>query len=117
MGSIQRMLRPHEYHSPRYIETMAFVECSSLKRVVFNKSLKTIGEYAFHDYYALKSITLSDKLERIKKMAFIKCFALERVVCNKNLKTSLEPAPSSKMSSLHPARFPSVIIHSVDVLP
>ena len=63
-----------------------FIECHSLERVVFNKNLKTIGEAAFQHCYALKRLTLPDKLKVIETHAFVECTSIERVVCNKNLK-------------------------------
>jgi len=71
----------------KVIEERAFSHCPSLKRVVFNKSLKTIGKCAFQTCSALKNITLRDKLTVIEHGAFVLCTSLERVVCNKNLKT------------------------------
>ena len=71
---------------------MTFMCYSSLKRVVFNKTLKTIGRNAFQDCSVLKSITIPDKLKVIEELAFSCCTSLKRVVCNKNLKTIGESA-------------------------
>ena len=69
------------------IEELAFSRCTSLERVVCNKSLKTIGNNAFQLCSSLKSITLPDKLKVIEVMDFTDCNSVERVICNKNLKT------------------------------
>jgi len=64
----------------------AFYRCTSLKHVVFNKNLKTIGWGAF-DCSTLKSVALPDNLTVIERGAFCNCTSLERVICNKKLIT------------------------------
>jgi len=76
----------------KVIEELAFVECISLKRVIYNKILKTVGAGAFDRCFALKSLALPDKLTVIEKLAFSDCTSLESIICNKNLKTIGENA-------------------------
>ena len=56
--------------------------------VVFGEhsNITNLGDAAFGGCFALKSITLPDKLEVIERVAFVACTSLERVVCNKKLK-------------------------------
>jgi len=104
----------------KVIGEKVFSRCTSSERVVCNKHLKTIGIAEFQNCYALTSITLPDKLEVIEETAFAECTSLKHIVCNKNLKTiggtAFGDAPSSKMPSLHPAPFPSVMVHSLRVI-
>ena len=96
------------------IEDIAFVECTSLERIVFNKNLKLIGRGVFQVCEALKSVTLPNNLKLIYAGGSGDCPSLERVVFNKNLSAMAHStsAPSSKMPSLHPAQFLSVVLRS-----
>ena len=67
----------------------AFVRCNHLVSVVFGEhsKIRNLGYCAFGDCFALKSISLPDKLKIIEELAFVDCSSLKRVVFNKNLKT------------------------------
>lgn len=59
----------------------AFRKCGSLKRVTFltGSQLETIGERAFEECTALKSVMLPEKLKKICSHAFYNCSALTSV--------------------------------------
>ena len=68
---------------------LTFAACHHLASVLFGEHNKitNLGEAAFHQCYALTSITLPDKLTVLKPSTLSCCSSLERVVCNKKLKT------------------------------
>ena len=98
------------------IPELSFGECRHLVSVVFggHSKITNLGVAAFQRCSALMSITLPNKLKVIETMAFNNCSALERVVYNKTSRLLAIAhscnAPSSKMSSLHPARFSLVTL-------
>jgi len=67
----------------------AFSRCCHLVSVIFGEhsNIANVGAGAFQYCYALKRITLPDKLKIIEDMAFSHCTSLKRVVYNKNLKS------------------------------
>ena len=64
------------------IEDMTFSGCSLLESVTFGKSeaLIFIGQRAFGDCTALKSITIPGSVEEIRNGAFMNCTSIENIV-------------------------------------
>lgn len=60
-------------------QVSAFFENYTLKKVICNKGLESIGEMCFSDCNMLEGIELSDTLKRIEKKAFIWCQSLKDV--------------------------------------
>ena len=58
------------------IETLAFVACTSLKRVVYNKNLKTIGEHAFQHCDKLENVQLASSSISFGDDPFAGCYRL-----------------------------------------
>lgn len=69
------------------IQSSAFEYCSSLKTVKLSENLERIGVYAFGDCDVLKSIKIPDSVLDIDGAAFAECKKLSDVVLSKNLKT------------------------------
>jgi len=71
------------------IKYATFGGCEHLVSVVFGEhsNIKLLGAEAFGKCFALKNITLPNKLEVIELAVFIDCRSLKRVVCNTSLKT------------------------------
>ena len=61
-----------------HIGYSAFAHCLKLKNIILPKSLKTIGNMAFHDT-GLTSIIIPDSVVSIGNAAFTDCTWLERV--------------------------------------
>lgn len=68
-------------NSVKIIGGGAFRKCGSLKKVTFltGSQLETIGERAFEECTALKSVMLPEKLKKICSNAFYNCSALTSV--------------------------------------
>jgi len=66
-------------------EEKAFFECSKLKKVVFNKGLKIIGDCAFCGCINLVEVVFNDELLTIGQRAFYGT-ALEKVILPKHVK-------------------------------
>jgi len=66
-------------------EDRAFFDCRSLKNVVFNEGLVTIGSSAFDNCSLLTSITLPSTVIEIERNAFVGCTSLREVVLNEGL--------------------------------
>lgn len=63
-----------------YIGNNAFLNCTGLKKVVFNETnLFSIGEHAFTNCNSLKSIILPENMIYVGDYAFDKCTSLETV--------------------------------------
>ena len=76
------MLCSHEYHSPdklKIIEEAVFAQCTSLERVVCNKSLKTITEYAFAECSNLEDVQLASKSISFGRYPFSLCDHLSEI--------------------------------------
>ncbi|MCM1271982.1 MAG: leucine-rich repeat domain-containing protein [Clostridium sp.] len=65
----------------------AFEGCSKLKKVTFNKNLKTLGDKAFYNCKALTQVTLGSKVTTIGKSAFASCTKLAKVTLGTGLTT------------------------------
>lgn len=70
----------------------SFTGCRSLKSVVIDASLTSIGESAFSSCYALRSIKLPDTLTEIGKSAFSQCMALRDIALPDNVTKILDGA-------------------------
>ncbi len=60
---------------------------SSIKKITFNKKLKTIGKMAFAYCEKLKSVKLPEKLKKIELGGFSFCKSLKNVKFNSKIKT------------------------------
>ena len=60
---------------------------SSIKSVVFEKGVTSVGQFAFSGYDSLESVTLSDTVETIETNAFYNCTSLQSVTFGNGLKT------------------------------
>jgi hypothetical protein len=58
---------------------------SNIKNITLNKSVKTIGEYAFSSCLYLQSIENWDSVENISQCAFLSCHALGKISLPSNL--------------------------------
>ncbi len=58
----------------------AFLNCNSLRKVVFSDSLTNIEEYAFRDCESLQQVSFSNSLISIGESAFSHCISLQQVV-------------------------------------
>ncbi|MCR4961573.1 MAG: leucine-rich repeat protein, partial [Lachnospiraceae bacterium] len=67
------------------IKDSAFEGCTNLKQVVFNDSLVTIGNRAFYGCTSLKEIKTSKDLKSIGESAFENCTSLSKVTLNSGL--------------------------------
>ena len=63
----------------------AFLNCRSLREVVLNEGLVTIGCRAFAHCRSLESITLPSTVIEIGSNAFTYCFGLEKIVLNEGV--------------------------------
>ena len=66
----------------------SFYGCSSLEEISFPDGLKTIGEYAFTENTALKTVVFSDSITSIGQNAFCDCSSIEGIAFGAEL-TSL----------------------------
>lgn len=57
----------------------AFFEKFELKKVVFNKGLKTVGDMCFSDCGELEEVVFSDTVETIGEKAFVWCQSLKKL--------------------------------------
>lgn len=67
------------------IQAQSFVECPKLRKVVFPKTVKLIGEYAFASCKKLREVIFTEGIETIEDWAFISC-NIETVELPKSLK-------------------------------
>lgn len=59
-----------------YIGDSAFRGCKNLTRVLFHSEVKTVGDFAFADCTALRSVSLPSSVTEIRPSAFSGCSAL-----------------------------------------
>ena len=113
------------------IPMLAFGACHHLVSVVFGEhsNITNLGAAVFDECFALKSITLPNNLKVIESWRSLvaKTGARSLVAPPSNASSATKPSklsaiahskstPSSKLSSLHPARFPSLVVHSLVVI-
>ena len=79
-----------EYTIPDSVTTIgdyAFQDCHALKSVTIPDSVTTIGREAFYSCHALTSVTIPDSVTTIGDSAFIWCNALKSVTIPDSVKT------------------------------
>ena len=89
------MRRPRDHQHPRgrqEIGNGAFGNCDALKTITLPASVQSIGEFAFADCSALEAITLSASVRTIGKYAFARCQALRSVTLPRSLEGQMEDA-------------------------
>ena len=64
------------------ISSYAFINCTTIKSLVVDNSLKEIGVEAFRNCSALATVTLGEGVEEIKERAFMGCLKLKKVTLN-----------------------------------
>ena len=65
--------------SVREIGSHAFYRCTKLSRVILSSSLRSIGDSAFREDYALSSVRIPKNVSEIGENAFSKCTGLKTV--------------------------------------
>ncbi len=75
-GQIERIEFEGEVTS---IGNMAFSDCSALKSITIPNSVKSIGNWAFEGCKSLTSIEIPDSVTSIGYEAFMGCWALESI--------------------------------------
>ena len=68
-----------ETHIESNVKDRAFQGAKWLKKLIIDPNVTSIGKYAFCDCVNMKSVTFSEKLERIGESAFEKCRSIEEV--------------------------------------
>lgn len=63
-----------------HIGEAAFWRCEGIEKMVFSKSLKSIGRSAFSECYKLNDINLPDSLKHIGRFAFSNCLGITKMV-------------------------------------
>lgn len=69
-----------------HIPTQAFYQATKLKEIYIPDTIKSMGEYAFHNAYGLVSVRLPKDLERIPNGSFDRNIALKYVIFPENLR-------------------------------
>jgi len=86
-----------------------FYDCSSLREVVLNEGIQTIGVGAFSGCSSLESITIPSTVMSIGAYAFSRCSSLREVVLNERIQT-IKDYTFCGCSSLERIRIPSTVI-------
>ena len=84
----------------------AFVSCTSLERVEFNKYLKFIDDGAFSGCFNLKDIELPETVSEIGSMAFRGCSTLNSVIMKDSI-TKISSSCFESCTELKNVRLPS----------
>lgn len=95
------------------IGSSAFKECSSLTKVIFEKTSKllSIGESAFSECYDLKQITIPSSVASIGNNAFAKCSSLSKILFEEpSSLTSLSDCLFYQCVRLKQISFPSSLV-------
>ena len=71
------------------IDSLAFYECKSLKKVVLPNSLRIIGDSAFAECESLTEIDIPDEVKEIKDGVFDNCSSLKRISLSAKLERKL----------------------------
>ena len=92
-----------------HVDNEAFQYCRSLKEVVLNKGLKSIGGQAF-EKCTLESIQLPSTVTDIGRYAFNRCTSLKKVVLNNGL-ISMGRGVFRRCTSLKSITIPSTLVN------
>ena len=88
-----------EHVNLEVLQGFTFEHNTSLTSIKLPRTLKTIGEQAFHDCTSLKSITIPNSVTTIKRLAFASCSSLKSITIP-NTVTEIEDQICNSCSSL-----------------
>ena len=81
----------------------AFAGCSSLTKITFPKSLKTIGTYSFRGCTGLREFTITDSINYVGYSAFYECSNLTRIIINSEAFAAIDrQSTTQSLNSLFP---------------
>ena len=98
----------NSYSNPLYYAGNLYLNNELVTDLTIPNSVTTIGDYAFHGCYLLKSVTIPDGVTKIGKCAFYDCSSLTSITIPDSV-TSIGSAAFSGCSSLTSVTIPDSV--------
>ena len=83
----ENLVIPRKYNEKKVteIKSLAFYQCTNIKKIVISNNIQKIGEDSFHTCRGISEVVLGKNVKKIDRAAFCYCYGIEKVVIGDGL--------------------------------